>query len=370
MESLTTKQENRVITEDDCFPLPFPQKEIPKTEEIETGDYLIDEDESYYSKQPNMDLPRPVEGLNEAGPTPFLKKTYRMVEDPETNEIISWSGSKKSFIVWDHHRFSTNLLPMHFKHNNFSSFIRQLNTYGFKKIDPDRWEFAHEGFQEEQKHLLKTIKRRKQTPQTNCGIEAEVEKLSDDRNKLKTEISKLKHEQETTQGYLDAIRNKIEINEYKQQQMFVFMAKAFSNPNFLGKFIQVLRQKRGICGTHIAKKPRLIRPISQKHEEVATVEPEVKMLFSPSMDGEGSSPSEGQKGNSTSSSPDLETENCISLGKFWEGELLLENEIQGEGDFVQNQSNFELELENLIAKPSEHWSNYMRDMVDQVADVI
>jgi heat shock transcription factor len=63
------------------------------------------------------------------GPAPFLIKTYDMVDDSSTDEIVSWSSNKNSFVVWNPPEFARLLLPTFFKHNNFSSFIRQLNTY-------------------------------------------------------------------------------------------------------------------------------------------------------------------------------------------------------------------------------------------------
>ena len=65
---------------------------------------------------------------------PFLTKTYEMVDDPSTDSVVSWSANNKSFIVWNPPEFARDLLPRFFKHNNFSSFIRQLNTYVSQSI--------------------------------------------------------------------------------------------------------------------------------------------------------------------------------------------------------------------------------------------
>lgn len=62
-------------------------------------------------------------------PPAFLIKTFNIVNDPNTNSIISWGEMGDSFIIKDHIKFTAEILPNYFRHNNLSSFVYQLNNY-------------------------------------------------------------------------------------------------------------------------------------------------------------------------------------------------------------------------------------------------
>ncbi|KAG6525286.1 hypothetical protein ZIOFF_015240 [Zingiber officinale] len=215
------------------------------------------------------------EVLSGGAPPPFLSKTYEMVDDPATDAVVSWGPANDSFVVWNTTEFARDLLPKFFKHNNFSSFVRQLNTYGFRKVDPDRWEFANEGFLRGKKHLLKMINRRKsahaqnqqqqqQQPQTQntievgkFGIEGEIERLKRDKNVLMQELVRLRQQQQSTDQQLNTMGQRLQGMEQRQQQMMSFLAKAMQSPGFLTQFVQQNDSNRRIAGVN--KKRRLPR---------------------------------------------------------------------------------------------------------------
>jgi len=124
----------------------------------------------------------------------FLSKTYHMIDrcDPS---VATWASNGDSFVVKNVDRFASGVLPMYFKHSNFSSFARQLNFYGFRKLKAEPIltadfdartacyvRFYHEKFQRSRPELLAQIKRATKSDQQS----------KDDVEILKIEISKLK----------------------------------------------------------------------------------------------------------------------------------------------------------------------------------
>ncbi|KAG4959178.1 hypothetical protein JHK82_035882 [Glycine max] len=336
--------------------------------------------------------PKPMEGLHEVGPPPFLKKTFEMVEDPHTDPIVSWSQTRDSFIVWDSHEFSKSLLPKYFKHSNFSSFVRQLNTYGFRKVDSDRWEFANEGFQGGKKHLLKNIRRRCKYNKLHQGafnmmkpcVDSEVEKLKKDQNILKVEILKLRQQQENSHVQLTNVQERIRCAEVKQYQMMYFLTRMARRPAFVEQLVHKIRRKREIDGNEMVKRPRLMgtpchvpfpktmettpdfdHRHQQGHKQFATLQSELNGLLSETvntgrMEHPTPSPLEDElcsslqglraHGISRASAQDASS----SAYHVMSEKLMRENSIVDE-ELDVNDSNIYLELEDLITKPTD-WS--------------
>ncbi|CAO3650532.1 unnamed protein product [Cunninghamella blakesleeana] len=64
----------------------------------------------------------------------FIKKLWIIVNDEKLDHIIYWSSDNNAICISNSNTFSEVILPKYFKHNNWHSFVRQLNLYGFRKV--------------------------------------------------------------------------------------------------------------------------------------------------------------------------------------------------------------------------------------------
>nr|CAB3455828.1 unnamed protein product [Digitaria exilis] len=142
-------------------------------------------------------------------------------------------------------------------------------TPGFRKVDPDRWEFANEGFLRGQRHLLKNIRRRKPPAQNasnqqshgsylevgHFGYDAEIDRLKRDKQLLMAEVVKLRQEQQNTKANLKAMEDRLQGTEQKQQQMMAFLARVMRNPEFLKHLVSQNEMRKELQDA-ISKKRR------------------------------------------------------------------------------------------------------------------
>ncbi|CAH0493019.1 unnamed protein product [Peronospora farinosa] len=132
----------------------------------------------------------------------FLQKTYDMIES-SPSAVACWSDAGTSFIIKLPREFAKTMLPRYFKHNNFSSFVRQLNFYGFRKHKKDEivisvemdesknwWEFYHEKFVRGRQELMAQI-RRKTYSEPSSPDHEEVETLKQSVQSLQGQVSEL-----------------------------------------------------------------------------------------------------------------------------------------------------------------------------------
>nr|CDM81841.1 unnamed protein product [Triticum aestivum] len=188
--------------------------------------------------------------IGELETAPFVAKTYQMVCDPRTDALVRWGRDNNSFLVTDVAGFSQLLLPCFFKHGNLSSFVRQLNSYGFRKVHPDRWEFAHESFLRGQTHLLPRIVRRKKRGEAsssalvgsalvgsgeqyvvaNIGEEVEEEEDDEGREALLEEVRRLRQEQTAVGEQLAQMARRLQATERRSDRLMPLLARLDEDP--------------------------------------------------------------------------------------------------------------------------------------------
>lgn len=97
------------------------------------------------------------------GTLKFPQKLWNLVED-ESENCISWTPNGETILI-DFPVFQQRFLNKKsnvFKTTNMASFIRQLNLYGFRKVNnqTEIHEYRHPGFRRGQPELLQDVTRR------------------------------------------------------------------------------------------------------------------------------------------------------------------------------------------------------------------
>ncbi|XP_043787023.1 heat shock factor protein 1-like isoform X4 [Apis laboriosa] len=175
----------------------------------------------------------------------FLAKLWKLVEDPETDDLICWSPNGRSFFIRNQAQFARELLPHYYKHNNMASFVRQLNMYGFHKkvsvelgglkCDRDEMEFAHQFFCKGHPYLVEHIKRKiassKGQDPTLTPIKPEL------MNKMLTEVRSMRGRQEHLDSRLGAMKRE---NEALWRELAMLRQKHLKQQQIVNKLIHFL----------------------------------------------------------------------------------------------------------------------------------
>lgn len=190
---------------------------------------------------------------NQSGSNDFVKKLFLMLQEDSYKEVVRWTVKGDSFVVINTNEFTKDILPKHFKHSNFASFVRQLNKYDFHKVKisneakasypygEDAWEFKHPEFRINDAEALENIKRKGPTAkksasnvtikteannngtQPTCNhnysqlvsatnhLKEQVESLKKDKHSLYQEISVLERK------YKTVVENIVAINTFNER---------------------------------------------------------------------------------------------------------------------------------------------------------
>ncbi|XP_033906814.3 heat shock factor protein 3-like isoform X1 [Acipenser ruthenus] len=173
----------------------------------------------------------------------FVSKLWTLVESPSTNDVICWSSKGQNFRVVDEQKFTTEILPRYFKHSNMSSFIRQLNMYGFRKVvsvdgglikqEKDGGiEFHHPCFEQGKEDMLENIKRKV------SSVRTEATKISqEEMHKVLIDVHQVKGKQDDMDSKLETMKRE---NKALWKELASLRNKHSQQQKMIGKVIQFI----------------------------------------------------------------------------------------------------------------------------------
>jgi len=199
------------------------------------------------------------------GPTTFLKNTYEILNNQSLNSIIRWTEDGGSFVITDIYNFTNSVLPKYFKHKNLSSFIRQLNMYGFSKEKEDEsqtLEFTHPLFHRDKKQLLKEI-HRKSNEAVGFLKKGEIEDLA-------LRLKRFQSQQVSMETMLECLETQysqvLEQNQFLISELFQSKQREKEIEMFLQNFTQ--QTKVGVQSMGIVDQSSLLLDIEPHYPEL------------------------------------------------------------------------------------------------------
>ncbi len=73
---------------------------------------------------------------------------HAILTNPKLRDVIAWAPNGRSWRILKPRDFEVHVLPKYFEHSKFSSFVRQANGWGFRRLSQgrDRNAYYHEYF--------------------------------------------------------------------------------------------------------------------------------------------------------------------------------------------------------------------------------
>ncbi|CEM06939.1 unnamed protein product [Vitrella brassicaformis CCMP3155] len=226
----------------------------------------------------------------------FLAKTYDLLEEGQWSDMISWNKAGDAIVVKDSTALAETVLPRLFKHNNYTSFVRQLNNYGFTKITKTRNESAANGidefrndlFKKGQRYMLRMIQRKVpdmggaasqvtkevsqafalmqdklvESEERLASMAAEMRKF---RSTVQDQITQLWQENKTLRDELNRMRRQQGLNPLDESESAAAAAQAATSINCANVLLECLADGQG----HMPAPPQPSPAVIHHHHQSA-----------------------------------------------------------------------------------------------------
>lgn len=236
----------------------------------------------------------------------FVLKLWNMVNDPTNESYIQWIPDGQSFQVLNREQFEKVVLPKYFKHSNFSSFVRQLNMYGWHKVqdvtsgamqsNDEMWQFKSPNFIRGREDLLDNIVRNKGSKGSDDEEDSDISRLFDELELIKSnqrsiadDLNRIRKDNELLWRECYDSRERHKAHSEAFEKILRFLASLYTSNQ--GKFVS---SGPNLPGAH--KQQRLLLPNLQELNEVEEA-PEANQALSAIEDlisgtGESTSPND------------------------------------------------------------------------------